>query len=154
MTKRINRRSFHVASLANSTPRVSHLQFTRLSLFRRADTFFISENWLIASDFHGSFRNALTVLFFRILLRRLTDATPLFFIAFPRSFLSSRFWRTLANNSSSSMPSWPIDRGFEWQTCPALSMSVRCFFVIDHSCWLSWSLTGNNVYMMTMNDVP
>lgn len=48
-------------------------------------------------------------------------------------FLLPRFWQTLANIPSSWIPSWPIDRGFEWQTCPALSMSVCCFFAIDHS---------------------
>jgi len=149
MTKGINRlarRSFH--PLANP----ACLQFARLPLLRRAEHlfYFRSGNRLVAQsfDFHGSLRNV-SALFFRILLR----ASVVFRRAFPHSLLSSRFWRTPANSLSSSMPSWPIDRGFEWQTCPALSMSARCFFAIDHSRWLSWSLTGNNVYMMTVNDV-
>lgn len=50
----------------------------------------------------------------------------------PAFFLLPCFWRNLANIPSSWIPSRPIDRGFEWQTCPALSMSVRCFFAIDH----------------------
>jgi len=67
-------------------------------------------------------------------------------------FLSPRLWRILTNNPSSLMPSRSIDRGFDWQTRPALSMSARCFLAIDHFHRPSRSLTRNNVYMMVRHE--
>lgn len=150
MTKGINRRSFH--RIPGKPDTLAYLVRSLLDYhyFVVGPTPFSFPLGTGSSpDFHGSKCSSRSRVVFSD--SPSAGAPPLFFVAHSRVL----FYRPFDEPSQTQfVVVVAVDRGFAWQTCPTLSMSVRCFFTIDHLRWLSRSLTGNNVYTMTaMNDV-